>query len=65
MSSPVPNCRRRSPQRTAIVTALRATASPALPMQMRPCTSAPIIVKKRAPGDAMELSYRPSSVTVP
>ncbi len=52
-SSPLPNCRRRSPQRTAVVSALRATDSPAPAMQIRPSTSAPIIEKKRAPGEAM------------
>ena len=65
MSSPVPNWRRRSPHRTAMVSALRPTARPAPPMQIRPCTSAPIIVKKRAPGLVIELVYSPSGVTWP
>jgi hypothetical protein len=65
MSSPVPNWRRRSPQRTAIVSALRVTAMPAPAMLIRPCTRAPIMVKKRAPGEVIDDSYSPSSVTVP
>ena len=65
MSSPVPNWRRRSPQRTAMVSALRPTARPAPAMEIRPCTSAPIIVKKRAPGELIDEVYSPSSVTWP
>jgi hypothetical protein len=48
-----------------MVRALRPTPRDAPAMLIRPCTSAPIMVKKRAPGEGMGDAYSPSGVTVP
>ena len=60
-----PNCRRRSPWRTAIVSALLAALTDAAETHTRPWTSVPSIVKKRLPALSIGLGSWPSSPTSP